>query len=72
MLNGKEPPEKLSHIERMHLLAFAKQFEVDPQEIDSELTYYENKKHLQEAARMQGASEAEISSAQTEMDPFSH
>jgi len=62
----KEKARKMTHIERMHLLAACKQFEVDPQEIDSELNYYENREHIQELARMKGFTEAEITSMEQE------
>jgi len=62
----KPPAQKMTHIERMHLLATCKKFELDPQEIDNTLNYYENKKHLQELASEKGFSEAEITSAEQE------
>ena len=62
----RQPAQKMTHIERMHLLAACKKFELDPQEIDNTLNYYENKKHLQELASEKGFSEAEITSAEQE------
>jgi len=62
----RPPPKKLTHIERMHLLAACKQWNIDPQEIDNELTYYENKKHVHDLARMRGVSEWQISSSEKE------
>jgi len=59
---------KMSGIERRHLLAFCKQFELDPQEIDDSITYYENKDHLQELARERGVSEEEIVGAEQQID----
>jgi len=61
-----KPRAKMTHIEKMHLLASAKQFNIDPQEIDNTLTYYENKKHIHEMARSKGVSEMEISSSEKE------
>jgi len=55
-----KPRMKMTHIEKMHLLAQCKQFNVDPQEIDNTITYYENKKHVQEMAQAKGFSEEEI------------
>lgn len=62
---------KMTHIEKMHLLASCKQFEIDPYEIDDTLTYYENKKHIQELAHMKGFSESEITSMDQEMREWS-
>lgn len=59
-------PKKMTHIERMHLLAACKKFGVDPQEIDSNISYYENKKHIQDLAKMRGYSKAEVTSSEQE------
>jgi len=69
---GKNPKPKtrMTHIERMHLLATCKKFELDPQEIDNTLNYYENKKHLQELASEKGFSEAEITSGEQEQEEW--
>lgn len=66
----KPPTQKMTHIERMHLLAACKKFELDPQEIDNEINYYENKKHLQELASEKGFSEAEITSGEQEQEEW--
>ena len=66
----KPPAQKMTHIERMHLLATCKKFELDPQEIDNEINYYENKKHLQELASEKGFSEAEITSGEQEQEEW--
>lgn len=65
-IKPSEPRKKLTHIEKMHLLASCKQFNIDPQEIDSKIDYYENKRHIQEMAKMKGYSEAEITSVESE------
>lgn len=60
----------MTHLEKMHLLSMAKQHELDPQEIDSKIGYYENKRHLEELAKEKGVSEEEIKgseAAQEEM-----
>jgi hypothetical protein len=59
---GKKKREHtgMTHLERMHLLSQAKELELDPQEIDSKIGYYENKKHLEELARHKGVSEEEL------------
>lgn len=51
---------KMSGLERLHLQKQADEFGIDPQEIDPELTYSENKKHLNQIARNMGISETEI------------
>jgi len=61
-----KPRQKLTHVERMHLLAACKQFGIDPQEVDNKIDYYENKKHVQTLAKMKGYSEQEISSMEQE------
>ncbi len=50
---GKKPKPRtgMTHIERMHLLTMARQHELDPQEIDSRIGYYENKQHLEQLAK---------------------
>lgn len=62
----RPPPTKMTHIEKMHLLAASKRFNIDPYEIDNTLTYYENKKHIQELAKEKGYSEHEITSMEQE------
>lgn len=57
---------KMSGVEKMHLSAMTKQFMIDPYEIDSTLTYSENKRHLKDLAKQKGYSEGEISGAETE------
>ena len=73
---GKKPKPKteMTHIEKMHLLTFAKKHELDTQEIDNTLNYYENKKHLEGLAREKGVSEEEIvgSKASLEEDVSQH
>jgi len=66
----RAPAQKMTHIERMHLLATCKKFELDPQEIDNEINYYENKKHLQELASEKGFTEAEITSGEQEQEEW--
>jgi len=65
-IKPSKPRMKMTHIEKMHLLASAKEFNIDPQEIDNTLTYYENKKHIHEMARAKGVSEMEISASEKE------
>jgi len=65
-IKAPKPRTKMTHIEKIHLLASAKQFNIDPQEIDNTLTYYENKKHIHEMARAKGVSEMEISASEKE------
>jgi len=62
----KPKPPGMTAIERMHLLAACKQFSVDTQEIDSNVSYGENKKHVQEMAKMKGFSRSEIAGLETE------
>ena len=73
---GKKPKPKteMTHIEKMHLLTFAKKYELDTQEVDNTLNYYENKKHLEGLAREKGVSEEEIvgSKAVLEEDVSQH
>jgi hypothetical protein len=73
---GKKPKPKteMTHIERMHLLTMAKKYELDTQEIDNTLNYYENKKHLEGLAREKGFSQEEIegSKAALEEDVSQH
>jgi hypothetical protein len=73
---GKKPKPRteMTHIEKMHLLTMAKKHELDTQEIDNTLNYYENKKHLEELARGKGVSEEEIkgSKASLEEDVSQH
>ena len=59
---GKKPRERkgMGYIEKMHLESFVKEHELDRQEIDSTLTYQENKKHLEDLAKAKGVSEEEI------------
>jgi hypothetical protein len=60
----------MTHLEKLHLLTFAKQHELDTQEIDSKIGYYENKQHLEQLAKEKGVSEEEIKgseAAQEEM-----
>ena len=65
----KEPVRtKLSGIERKHLMAITKRFDLDPQEVDSTLTYNENKNHLYELAREKGFSESEVSGTERELE----
>jgi len=66
-----KPRMKMTHLEKMHLLASAKQFNIDPQEVDDTLTYSENKKHIQEMAEMKGYSEAEIRGSEEESKEWS-
>jgi hypothetical protein len=47
-------PRKMTHIELMHLHALIQKYELDPQEVDSQIGYYENKKHLLELISRQG------------------
>ncbi len=63
-------PRKMTYIERMHLKAACKKFGVDPQEIDESITYYENKKHIQDLARMKGYTQAEITSEKQEREEW--
>jgi hypothetical protein len=69
---GKKPKPRtgMTHLEKLHLLTFAKQHELDTQEIDSKIGYYENKQHLEQLAKEKGVSEEEIKgseAAQEEM-----
>jgi hypothetical protein len=59
---GKKPKPRtgMGHLERMHLLSFAKEHELDSQEIDGKIGYYENKAHLEELAKQKGVSEEEL------------
>jgi hypothetical protein len=45
----------LTPIEEKHLEDLAEKLEVDPQEIDHSISYYENKEHLQEIGKSKGA-----------------
>jgi len=38
----------LNALEKWRLVQFCKQHEIDPQEIDNEVSYYENKQHLEQ------------------------
>lgn len=73
---GKKPKPRteMTHIEKMHLLTMAKKYELDTQEIDNTLNYYENKKHLEGLAHEKGVSEEEIkgSKATLEEDVSQH
>lgn len=73
---GKKPKPRteMTHIERMHLLTMAKKYELDTQEVDNTLNYYENKKHLEGLAREKGFSQEEIegSKASLEEDVSQH
>jgi len=62
----KQPSGKMTHIEKMHLLAATKKLDLDPQEIDNTLNYEENKRHLQELARERGHTESEVTSTESE------
>ncbi len=62
----REPSGRLTHLEKMHLLAQSKKLNLDPQEIDKTITYEENKKHLQQLARERGHSESEVTSTEAE------
>jgi len=69
-----KPKTEMTHIEKMHLLTFAKKYELDTQEVDNTLNYYENKKHLEGLAREKGFSQEEIegSKAALEEDVSQH
>lgn len=73
---GKKPKPRteMTHIEKMHLLTMAKKYELDTQEVDNTLNYYENKKHLEGLAREKGFSQEEIegSKASLEEDVSQH
>jgi hypothetical protein len=71
----KERPQAgMSHLEKMHLLSQCKELEIDPQEIDSSINYYENKKHLEDLAKQKGVSEEELhgQEAKIEADVSAH
>lgn len=59
---GKKQRERkgMTHLERMHLLSFAQEHELDSQEVDSKLSYWENKSHLEELAKAKGISEEQL------------
>jgi hypothetical protein len=67
---GKKPRERkgMGYIEKMHLESFVKEHELDRQEIDSTLTYQENKKHLEDLAKAKGVSEEEIKGKETAVE----
>jgi hypothetical protein len=65
-----KPPKKMSHIEMVHLLSFSKRFELDAQEIDKEINYYENKKHLEDLASEKGFSFAEVHGFEEEAETW--
>ena len=42
----------MNSLERYTLLRYCRKYDIDPQEIDSTLTYYENKQHLRSIFKM--------------------
>jgi hypothetical protein len=50
----------MTHLEDMHLLAYARNHEIDSAEIDHSLTYWENKEHLQDMAKGKGSFDIEM------------
>ena len=67
----KRISKKMTHIEKMHLRAKCQAWNIDPQEVDNTLTYYENKRHLHSLAKDKGITEAEISSSDREARQWS-
>jgi hypothetical protein len=49
-----KPRTGMTHLEDMHLLAYARNHEIDSAEIDHSLTYWENKEHLEDLTKGKG------------------
>ena len=59
---------KMTYIEKAHLKALAKNYSIDSAEIDSTISYEENKDHLMQQAKANSYSQDDIQKAELESD----